>query len=420
VVAYIAVAAVAAAAGAGTVLLADHFDHTSTPASASGPSRSTGGGSFGVPSSGGNQGSKSQVSSATEQSVYDAIAPGLVDITSNLGYQGGTAAATGMVLSSNGLVLTNNHVINDTTGLKATVVATGRSYSAQFLGYDKTDDVAVIKLEDATGLRTVPLGNSGQVKLGDGVIALGNAGGTGQTTTVTGGITGLNQTITASDDGSGTSERLTNMLRTSADIVPGDSGGPLASTSGKVIGMDTAAATGSIGVGQQEDVGFAIPINRALSIARQIIAGRPSSTVQIGATGFLGVLVPADKASQAASPAQQRQLQIQGEQGGSGGIPRAGTSCIDNDLEAGVPTKVAPVSSGALVLGDLCGTAAATQGLTAGSVITAVNGKTVRTPASLTVIMKNFQPGAKVAVTWVALSGQRVTRTLTLGTAPPL
>jgi len=103
----------------------------------------------------------------------------------------------------------------------------------------------------ASGLKTVPLGDSSTVKVGDGVIALGNAGGTGGTITVTGSVTGLNQSITASDDGSSTSERLTNMLRTDANIVPGDSGGPLASTAGKVIGMDTAAATGSFGAGQR-------------------------------------------------------------------------------------------------------------------------------------------------------------------------
>ncbi len=269
-----------------------------------------------------------------------------------------------MVISSSGLVLTNNHVINGTTGLTARVVATGRRYKATFLGYDKADDVAVLQLQHASGLRTIPIGNSAQVKLGDGVVALGNAGGSGQTTTVTGSITGLHQTITASDDGSSTSEKLTDMLRTNADIVPGDSGGPLASTDGKVIGMDTAAATGSFGTGQQ-DVGFAIPINRAMKIANQIIHGQASGSVTLGSSGFLGVLVPDGKASQAADPAEQRRLQIQSEQSGSSGglgIPRAGSQCVPNSLDVGIPAKVAPVSSGALILGDLCGTPSATAG----------------------------------------------------------
>ncbi len=413
VVAYIAVAAVAAAAGAGTVLLADNAGQQPSHSSAS---QLPAGGNL----SPGGAGSGSQVSSATEQSVFNAVQPGIVDISSNLKYSGGSAAATGMVISSSGLVLTNNHVINQTTGMRATVVATGRNYVAKFLGYDKSADVAVIQLVGASGMKTVPLGNSAQVKLGNGVVALGNAGGTGQTTTVTGSITGLNQTITASDDGSGTSERLTDMLRTNANIVPGDSGGPLANTDGKVIGMDTAAATGSFGIGQQ-DVGFAIPINRALAIARQIIAGKGSGSVQIGSAGFLGVLVPAGKASVAADPVQQRKLQIQGEEDGAGGgVPSAGPGCIPNNLEAGVPQRVAATKTGALVLGDLCGTPATTAGMIPGDVITSVNGQRVTTPASLTAIMKTLRPGSKVTVTWVSVaSGHHVTRTLTLASAPP-
>jgi S1-C subfamily serine protease len=421
-VAYIAVAAVAAAAGAGTVLIANAADHHSSPPAANGQQNRPFGGGLNQPGSPGGSGS-SRVSSATEQAVYNAVQPGVVNITSSLGYQGGTAAATGMVISKSGLVLTNNHVINGTTGLKA-VVASGQSYPAKFLGYDKSADVAVIQLLTKSGgkpsnLRTVPLGDSSAVHLGDGVVALGNAGGTGQTTTVTGAITGLNQTITASDDGSNTSERLTDMLRTNADIVAGDSGGPLASTSGKVIGMDTAAATGSFGIGQQ-DVGFAIPINRALRIAHQIISGKPSKNVQIGSTGFLGVLVPADKASRAADPADQRRLQIQGERNGGGpGVPRAGSGCIPNDLQAGVPTRIAPVSRGALVLGELCGTPAATVGLNAGDVIVAVDGRTVTTPTSLTGIMSSLRVGAKVNLTWVTVAGQRTTHSLKLTAKPP-
>jgi S1-C subfamily serine protease len=419
VVAYIAVAAVAAAAGAGTVLIADHFDQHSGQVASGAPSNPFGAGGLGQPSP--TQSPSSQVSSATEQAVYKAVQPGIVDITSRLQYQGGTAAATGMVISRSGLVLTNNHVINGTTGLTAKVVATGQRYTARFLGYDKTADVAVLQLENASGLKTVPIGDSSKIKLGDGVIALGNAGGTGGTTTVTGSITGLNQTITASDDGGGASERLTDMLRTNSNIVPGDSGGPLASTGGKVIGMDTAAATGSFGVGGQQDVGFAIPINRALRIAHQIITGQASASIQLGSGGFLGVLVPADKASNTADPKQQLKLQIEGENNGTGaGVPRAGTACIANDLDAGVPATVAPVSSGALVLGELCGTPAATAGLNPGDVITSVNGQAVTTPSSLTAIMKNFRPGSKVSVTWVSVStGARVTRSMTLSTAPP-
>ena len=427
VVAYIAVAVVAAAAGAGTVLLADQASHSSAqPPAASQPANPFGGGAqpntnpFGGGSNQAPSGNPA-VSGSTLQSVRAAIQPGIVDITSSLTYQGGTAAATGMIISKSGLVLTNNHVIEGSTGLTARIVATGQRFNAKFLGYNKTDDVAVIQLENASGLKTVPLGNSSTVKVGDGVVALGNAGGTGGTTVVSGSITGLDQSITASDDGSAASEKLTNMLRTDANIVPGDSGGPLASTAGKVIGMDTAAATGSFSNGQPSDVGFAIPINRALSIARQIIAGDASSSVTIGATGFLGVLVPAGKASQVADPAQQQSLQIAADEAGDGGVPppSSGPNCLPNNQDSGIPAQVAGASSGALVLGALCGTPSAIAGLVPGDVITSVDGHAVTTPASLTGIMASLQSGSKVSVTWDSVSGGSQTKPLTLLPAPP-
>jgi S1-C subfamily serine protease len=341
----------------------------------------------------------------------------VVDIQSNLQYVGGTAEATGMVISSNGLVLTNNHVIVDTTGLTATLVSTGQKFTARWLGYDKTDDVSVIKLEGASGLRTVPLGNSGAVKLGDPVVAIGNAEGVGgKPTVVTGTITQLNQTITASDDLGG-SETLHGMLETNADIVEGDSGGPLANTAGKVIGMDTAAASGSFG-NQSPDVGFAIPINKALSIAHQIINGQSSSTIKIGASGFIGVDVAPGSAGAATSPQQQQQLQEQSlGNGGFGGS--GGQSCLANSQNAGVPQNIASVSSGTLVLGVLCGTPADTAGITAGDVITAVGGRAVSSPDSLTTILSGYRPGDTVSITWVDVSGQPHTSQVHLIQAPP-
>jgi S1-C subfamily serine protease len=390
---------VAAATGAGAVLT---LHHDPVASQSSGPThRDTGTAGNGV-------------SSTTEQAVVNAVQPGLVDISSNLGYQGGAAAATGMVISSNGLVLTNNHVITDTTGLVATLVSSGRQFQAKWLGYDSAADVAVIQLVGAHGLKTVPIGDSAQVKLGDSVIALGNAQGAGGAPAVVGSITGLNRTITASDNGAGTSETLHGMLQTDAGIVPGDSGGPLASTAGKVIGMNTAAASGSFGDGSQ-NVGFAIPINNALAIANRIIHGQSSPTIQIGSTGFMGVLVPAGRASQSNKPRVQRQLQAQQ----NGSAFAGGTACLRNDLGAGVPAHVAPASSGALIIGDICGTPAAKAGITAGDVITSVGGHRVTSPKQLTSIMLGFKPGLAVPVIWVDVSGHTHSSSLLLAQAPP-
>ena len=418
VITYLAVAALAATAGGLVVSFAD--------SGSSQPSASQGNGGFSVPNNNGGavgNGSGStgaSISNATEQKVKDAVLPGVVVINSSLQYEGNAvgAAGTGMIISRSGLVLTNNHVIDDTTGLTATVVATGRKYPAKWLGYDKTSDVAVIQIEGASGLSTVPIGDSSTVKLGDGVVAMGNAGGTGSISTVTGTITGLDQSITASDEGSGAPpERLTDMLQTNADIISGDSGGPLSTTTGEVIGMDTAASSGSYA---NQNVGFAIPINRAITIARQIIAGQSSANVQIGATGFVGVLVAGNSGggqSTDTDPQAQLQQQEQAEGGQLGNGNQFG--CVPSGENPGVPASIAPVSSGTLVLGAICGAPAAQAGLGPGDVITSIDSKKVSSPASLTGILQGIRGGATVPITWVTPSDQTMTRSLTVSTAPP-
>ena len=108
------------------------------------------------------------------------------------------------MLTSSGEILTNNHVIDGATSVKVTDVGNGRTYTASVVGYDKTDDIAVLQLKNASGLTTVSLGDSSQVKSGDKVVALGNAGGKGGTPSVAAGhVTSLNQAITASDEGGG-------------------------------------------------------------------------------------------------------------------------------------------------------------------------------------------------------------------------
>ncbi len=203
--------------------------------------------------------------------------PSLVDINTNLGLQGGAAAGTGQVLTSNGEILTNNHVIAGATSIKATDIGNGRTYTAKVVGYDQTKDIAVIQLQGASGLQTADLGNSSSAAVGQKVVALGNALGKGGTpSVVTGHITGLNASITAQDEGAATSENLTGLIHHNAPIQPGDSGGPLVNTYGQVVGINTAASSGfqfQSGATQA----FAIPINEAMSIASQIVAGHSSS-----------------------------------------------------------------------------------------------------------------------------------------------
>ena len=212
---------------------------------------------------------------------------GVVDINTVIDYGAAEAAGTGIVLTSNGEILTNNHVIDGATSIKVTIVSTGKSYTATVVGDDPTDDVAVLQLSGASGLATAKLGDSSSVAVGNTVTAVGNAGGTGGTpSAATGTVTALNQSITATDEGGGNSENLTGMIEINADIQAGDSGGPLYSASGTVIGIDTAASSQSF---NSTTTGFAIPINKALSIAKQIESGTETSTIHIGPTAFLGV-----------------------------------------------------------------------------------------------------------------------------------
>jgi S1-C subfamily serine protease len=346
-----------------------------------------------------------------EQAIVTKVKPGLVIINTALQYNSEAAAGTGMVINANGLVLTNNHVINRSTKITATVASTGTTYTATVVGYDKTGDIALIQLQNASGLTTVPIGNSSSVKIGSPVVALGNAEGRGSITAKPGQVTALNQSITASEDGGSTaSETLHGMIQTNAVIVPGDSGGPLASSAG-VIGMDTA---GSEGNNQQASTGFAIPINTALSVARQIAGGHASSTITIGYPPFVGIFTGSGSESSPRAQAQQEQ-QNGGFSGGSGNAPR----CYTSNSGLTVPSTIAPVSSGVLVIGTICGSPAASAGMTGGAVITAVNGQAVSSPDGLTGTLSRFHPGDTISVTWVSPSGQRTTSSLHLIAGPP-
>jgi len=354
-------------------------------------------------------------------SVAHKVQPGLVDITSFVHYQQQVFEGTGMVLSANGLVLTNNHVIKGSTRVTAQLVTSGRKYAAKVLGTDNAEDVALLQLEGASGLRPVTTGDSNKVRLGDTVVALGNAGGNGGLPTVTSGtITNLDRTITASDAGSGTSERLTHMFQTNAPIAEGDSGGALANTAGQVIAMNTAANSQNIG-GAGTAQGFSIPIDRALLIARQIAAGHGSSTIQIGQPAFIGIAIASDPRSNAPSGSSNPQTQLGQLQQLAGGN-QSGTNssgrCLNNETANPVPNSIAPAQSGALIAGVFCNAPASSAGAAAGDVITGVNGHAVKSPASLRILMRQYHPGDTVSLTWVGLNGQHKTGSLKLAAGP--
>jgi S1-C subfamily serine protease len=266
---------------------------------------------------------------------------------------------------------------------------------------------------------------------------MGNAEGQSQIIPATGQVTGLNQTITASDQGGTvTTETLQGMIETNANIVAGDSGGPLANTAGQVIGMDTAGNDVST-PGQQSAAGFAIPIQTAEAVASQISAGHASSTITIGYPPFIGIYI-----GQGTSPsptAQAKQERNDGNGFGGGGFGGGGfggngfggngfggsgsgnnAGCYTSNADLTVPQTIASVNSGTLVLGTICGGPAASAGLTAGSVITVVSGQTIGSPQDLTSVVSKYQPGTQIQLTWVTPAGQTKTGTVTLTAGPPL
>jgi S1-C subfamily serine protease len=174
---------------------------------------------------------------------------GVVDVDTVLDYGTGEAAGTGIVLTPDGEILTNNHVVEGSTSIKVTDVTSGKTYTATVVGTDATDDVAVIRLQGASGLTPATLASTdaqNAVTTGTPVTAVGNAGGTGGTPSAAAGtVVALGQTITASDETStADSENLAGMIEVQAGIESGDSGGPLYAN-GAVIGVDTAASSSS-------------------------------------------------------------------------------------------------------------------------------------------------------------------------------
>lgn len=308
----------------------------------------------------------------TAQATTKTIAPapqptkGVVLVTTNLAYEGAAAAGTGIVLTKDGEILTNNHVIRGATTINVIVPSTYRTYTADVMGYDVTDDIALIKLEGASGLATATRADSSKVRIGDLSTAVGNANGGGKLVITHGKITGLNRSITVNDDQGGTAQ-LSGMIQTSARLVPGDSGGPLLDVKGRVIAVDAAGSSNYL---YQASDGFAIPINKAISLVRQIEAGTATSLVHIGKTAFLGA-------------------------------------------------SLQDTSNGLLVRSVVAGLPAATAGLGQGDVITAIDGQPVQTLDDLRGVIFGHHPGDSSTITFVDPLGNTDSASVTFTDGPP-
>jgi S1-C subfamily serine protease len=317
--------------------------------------------------------------SLNTSAIAAKVDPAIVDINTVVG--SGQAAGTGEIITSTGEILTNNHVVDRSTSIQVTIAGRSQTYTAHVIGVDPSADIALIQVDGGvSGLPTVSFASSSSVKVGDPIVALGNALGQGGTPDVSqGSITALDQTITASEGGS-KSEQLTGMLQSDATIYPGDSGGPIVNSSGQVVGMITAGDVQGFR-SSASTVNYAIPSDTILSVVNQIRAGQTSPEIIYGQTGYIGVSVQNLDANGAA------QLNLN-------------------------------ISSGALVASVVPSAPAAGAGITRYSVITSVGGTSITNIDDLGNALLAHKPGQQVSITWVNSSGTH-TATVTLGGVNP-
>jgi S1-C subfamily serine protease len=339
---------------------------TQRPSTTTPSTGSTNGGTNGSSNGGTNGSTNGSTPSGTDE-IVAAIDPAVVDINTTL--DGGQAAGTGMLISSDGLVLTNNHVIDGATTVKVQIGGSGPTHNAHVVGYSITDDIALVQIEDVSGLPTVKLGDSDSVKVGDDVVAIGNAlGRSGPHAVTTGSVDQLNQTITADDAGGGNGETLRGLIEFNARIQPGDSGGPLVSDKGEVIGINTAATLG--GKQLSSTSGFAIPINHAMDIINDIKAGQSNDSIHVGSRAILGV-------------------QVQDTTG----------SVTVEGVESGSPADDA--------------------GIAVGDTITKIDGQDISALTDVQQALNPHHPGDKVDVEWVDASGNSQSASIELAEGPP-
>lgn len=299
---------------------------------------------------------------ADSEPATDAESTGVVLVDTTVGYGTAKGAGTGLTITGDGIVVTNHHVVEGATSITVTDPSTGEAYAATVLGYDDVHDVAVLQLEDASGLSTVATDRDAATQ-GEEVTSVGNAEGQGSLSAADGTVTNPSTAITVNNE-DGTASGLSDLIQTDADVVSGDSGGALLDEDGEVIGMNVAATSGSA-----EISGYAIPIDTVLDIAAQILSGEESGDVEIGGSAAaLGVQVDTTRST--------------------------------------------------LVVGVVEDGAAEAAGITEGSTITSVDGTAVAGIDDITSVLGDHEPGDEVSVSWTDAAGESHTATVTLGEGP--
>ena len=307
-------------------------------------------------------------------SLADAVSPSIVSIvtsgTTTSAYGGSQqyeSAGTGMIVSADGYIMTNKHVIAGAS--KATVIRSdGTTYNdVKVIGQDPLNDIAFLKVDNVSDLPAVKLGDSKTLRIGQQVVAIGNALGQYQNTVTTGIVSGLGRPVVASSDGTSSgAESLTDLIQTDAAINAGNSGGPLLNMKGQVIGMNTAVAQDA------QSIGFAIPIGATKGVLEHL-----TKTGKI-AKAIVGVKYVS------ITPEVKTQYKLDQSKG---------------DLVTGLSSQSSP---------------AAKAGIKKNDIIIAVNGKETGPGRGVATLVSEFEPGDTVQLTLVR-AGEKRTLNLTLG-----
>ena len=313
-----------------------------------------------------NYGSDGNSANFTEGSIAEVaarVAPGVVSIltetrtTSWFGQSSTqTSAGTGMIVTSDGYVLTNKHVIEGARSISV-ILDDGTTYEdVELVGSDPLNDVAFLKIKNAKDLPTVTLGDSKTINAGQQVIAIGNALGQYQNTITSGIISGTGRSLTAYSSDMSSYENLTDMIQTDAAINAGNSGGPLVNAAGEVIGINTATSSDADGIG------FAIPISSVKGMLKNLIASGNATRAYLGA--YYINLTP--------------------------DIAEAYELPVSSGAYLYTTTSQNPITSGS---------AAEKAGLEAGDIITKVNGIEIGRAGTLSTLIGEFAPGDTVQLT---------------------
>ena len=306
--------------------------------------------------------------------VVTKVAPSVVSISTNVqnsrGQAVGQGAGTGIIVSKDGYVMTNNHVIDGASTVSITTSAGDIYNNVKVIGSDPLNDVAFLKISGVDNLSAAELGDSGTLKIGQSVVAIGNSLGEYNNTVTSGIVSGLNRPVTASSGDGNSTESLTGLIQTDAAINPGNSGGPLVNSAGQVIGINTAVASDAQGIG------FAIPINATKGVLASVIESGKVERAYIGVR-YVDI-----------TPAIAKQKNLSVRQGA---------------LVSGDNSSEAVVSGGP----------ADKAGIKDGDIITKINNSVVGEEGSITTIIGQYKPGDTVQVTYLR-DGKEQTTKLTL------